>query len=92
MILLICLSYTIATFAGKNIKQKGVASYVTRPVSTPIYYPRHSSFTIGLHGQNWVKMMYFWPEIIRELLRFYRQKLPDHIRGMRAENLIQSAF
>jgi hypothetical protein len=92
LILLICLSYTIATFAGENIKQKGVASYVTRPSSTKRTYPRHSSFSIGLHGNFWVNQMSFLPELIQELLRFSRHKLPYHLKGLRAMFLIQSAF
>lgn len=59
LILLICLSYTLATFAGENIKQKGVASYVTRPSSSKRTYPRHSSFSIGLHGNYWANAMSF---------------------------------
>ncbi|WP_424094754.1 hypothetical protein [Moorena producens] len=44
LVLLICFSYTIAIFAGENIKQKGVASYVTRPVSTPRANPMTQQF------------------------------------------------
>ena len=92
LILLICLSYTITTFAGENIKQKGVASYVTRPSSSQRTYPRHSNFSIGLHGNCWANAISFLPELIQELLRFSRHKLPYHLKGMRAMSLIQSAF
>ena len=92
LILLICLSYTIATFAGETIKQKGVAKYVTRPTETDRTYSRHSSFSIGLHGNNWVNQMSFLPELIQELLRFSRHKLFYHLKGMRAISLIQSAL
>ena len=92
LILLICLSYTIATFAGETIKQKEVAKYVTRPTETHRTYSRHSSFSIGLHGNNWVNKMSFLPELIQELLRFSRHKLSYHLKGMRAISLIQSAL
>ena len=92
LILLICLSYTLATFAGENIKQKGVASYVNRPRECQRTYPRHSSFTIGLHGHCWVNSMSFLPELIQELLQFSRHKLTHHLKGMRAISLIHSAF
>ena len=92
LILLISLSYTLTTFAGEIIKQKGVAKYVTRPSSSRRTYPRHSSFSIGLHGQNWVNKMSFLPELIQELLQFSRHKLPYHKRGLRAMSLIQSTF
>lgn len=89
---MICLSYTIAILTGENIKQKDVAKYVTRPTQTPRTYPRHSSFSIGLHGHNWVNQMSFLPELIQELLRFSRHKLTDHLKSMRAISLIQSAL
>lgn len=92
LILLICLSYTIATFAGENIKHKGVASYVTRPTLNRRAYSRHSSFSIGLHGNCWVNLMSFLPELIQELLQFSRHKLTHHLKGMRAISLIHSAF
>ena len=92
LILLISFAYTLATFAGENIKKKGVASYVTRPSSNQRAYPRHSSFSIGLHGICWVNAMSFLPELIQELLRFSRHKLTYHLKGMRAMSLIQSTF
>ncbi|NEP34873.1 IS4 family transposase [Moorena sp. SIO3B2] len=92
LILLICLSYTIATLTGETIKQKGVAKYVTRPTETHRTYSRHSSFSIGLHGHNWVNQMSFLPELIQELLRFSRHKSSYHLKGMRAISLIQSAL
>ena len=92
LILLICISYTLATFSGENIKQKGVASYVIRPSSSKRTYPRHSSFSIGLHGNCWINPMSFLPELIQDLLRFSRHKLPYHLKGLRAVSLIQSAF
>ena len=92
LILLICFAYTLATFAGESIKRKGVAKYVTRPSSSQRTYPRHSSFSIGLHGNCWVNAMSFLPEMIQELLRFSRHKLPYHLKGLRAMSLIQSAF
>jgi hypothetical protein len=52
LILLISLSYSFSTLSGKNIKSKGVAKYVVRPSETPRSYRRHSSFSIGLHGES----------------------------------------
>ncbi|NER26711.1 MAG: hypothetical protein F6J89_03550 [Symploca sp. SIO1C4] len=89
---MISFAYILATFAGESIKQKGVASYVTRPSSNQRAYPRHSSFSIGLHGNCWANVMSFLPEMIQELLRFYRHKLPYHLKGLRAMSLIHSAF
>lgn len=59
VILLICLSYSFSTFAGESIKSKGIAKYVTRPTEPQRKYRRHSSFSIGLHGQNWLDSITF---------------------------------
>ncbi len=70
IILLICLSYSFSTLAGKTIKSKGVAKYVTRPTEAGRTYRRHSNFSIGLHGQNWLDSMAFFQDVVRELICF----------------------
>ncbi len=55
MILLITLAYSISTLSREFIKQKGIAKYVSRPTELKRFYRRHSSFSIGLHGQNWIE-------------------------------------
>ncbi|OLT67060.1 hypothetical protein BI334_20400 [Moorena producens 3L] len=65
LILLICLSYTLANFNGQYIQQKWLASYVNRPSYHSIFYRRHSSFYIGLHGKNWLDSMSFVSELIQ---------------------------
>lgn len=92
IILLICLSYSSVTFSGQTIKTKGVAKYVTRPTETKRTYRRHSSFSIGLHGQNWLDSISFFQDVVRELLSFYPHKRPYYLQGMRAASLVQSAF
>lgn len=54
LILLISLAYCLPTFKGQSIQKKAVAQYVTRPTEPGRTYRRHSSFSIGLHGQNWL--------------------------------------
>ena len=92
LILLICLSYSLSTFIGQSIKSKGISSYVCRPNEQKRIYPRHSSFAIGLHGQNWLDSRAFFQDVVRELLRFSTHKLPDHLKGMRAVSLIQCSL
>ena len=92
LILLISLAYCLSIFKGKSIKNKGVSNYVTRPTEPGRTYRRHSSFSIGLHGQNWVDSMVFFQDVIPELLRFSTQKNDYYRRGMRAVSLIQSAL
>ena len=92
LVLLICLSYSLSTFVGQNIKSKGVAKYVSRPTERERNYRRHSSFSIGLHGQNWLDSIVFFQDVVQELLHFSSHKLPDYLKGMRAVSLIQSTL
>ncbi len=92
IILLICLSYSLSTFAGQNIKSKGVAKYVSRPTETQRTNRRHSSFSIGLNGQNWLDSMAFFRDVVQELLCFSSHKMSYYLEGMRAVSLIQSSF
>lgn len=92
LILLICLSYSLSTLVGQSIKSKGVSLYACRPSEPKRIYPRHSSFAIGLHGQNWLDSMSFFQDVVWELLRFSTHKLPYYLKGMRAVSLIQSSF
>lgn len=92
LILLITLAYCLSIFNGKSIKNKGLANYVTRPTESGRSYRRHSSFSIGLHGQNWVDSMVFFQDVVQELLRFSTQKNDYYRQGMRAASLIQSTL
>ncbi len=92
LILLICLAYSYSTFSGKNIKSKGVAKYVTRPTEPQRNYPRHSSFSIGLHGQNWLDSITFFQDVVQELISFLPHKQSYYRKGMRAVSLIQQAL
>jgi hypothetical protein len=92
IILLITLAYSISTLSGQYIKQKGIAKYVTRPTEPKRVYPRHSSFSIGLHGQNWIESNTSFQEIVQELIRFSSDKNDYYRQGMRAKTLILQAF
>ena len=92
LIILICLSYSFATFSGQTIKSQGVAKYVTRPTEPKRTYRRHSSFSIGLHGQNWLDSLTFFQDEMAQLLSYSPHKLPHYLKGMRSISLIQSSF
>ena len=92
IILLICLSYSLSTFTGQNIKSKGVAKYVSRPTETQRKNRRHSSFSIGLNAQNWLESMAFFRDVVQELLCFSSHKMSYYRKGMRAVSLIQSSL
>ena len=92
LILLICLSYSLSTFIGQNIKSKGVAKYVSRPSEPKRRYSRSSSFSIGLSGQNWLDSIAFFQDLVLQLLQLSPHKTPYYFKGMRAISLIQSVF
>lgn len=91
-IILITLAYSISTFSGQSIVNKGIAKYVTRPTESNRFYRRHSNFSIGLHGQNWVESNTFFQDTVRELIRFSTAKNDYYRQGMRAKALIEQAF
>ena len=91
-IILITLAYFISILSGQFIKQKGVTKYVTRPTESGRFYRRHSSFSIGLHGQNWIESNAFFQDVVQELIRFSTAKHDYYRKGMRAKTLILLAF
>jgi len=90
--LLIALAYTCAVIQGEKIKTMGVQKYVGRLTECGRSIRRHSSFWIGLYGQCWVIGMEFCQDIISELMRIRRNKLPFFQRGLRAMSFILSMF
>ncbi len=86
------MAYCLSIFNGKSIQNKGISNYVTRPTEPGRTCRRHSSFSIGLHGQNWVDSMAFFQDVVQELLRFSTQKNDYYRQGMRAAFLIKSAL
>ena len=92
IIILITLAYFISILSGQLIKRKGVANYVTRPTEPKRFYRRHSSFSLGLHGQNWIESNTFFHDAVQELIRFSTAKHDYYRKGMRAKTLIQQAF
>lgn len=91
IILLIAIAYTSATLQGQQIKRKGVQKYVGRVQEYGRIERRHSSFYIGLYGQNWVNFKDNCWELVMELLRLTPNKNKYYQRGMRAMRLILSA-
>jgi hypothetical protein len=92
LILLIAIAYSCAILQGKKIKNMGIKKYVGRLTECGRSIRRHSSFWIGLYGQCWVIGMEFVSEIVIELMKIRRNKLPFFQRGMRAMSLILSMF
>lgn len=90
IVLIIFLAYSLTTFQGKKIKDKAVQKYVARVKEPRRIYRRHSSFYIGLYGQNWVRFMAESWSLVQDLMRLNSHKLEHYLRGMRAMELIQS--
>lgn len=91
LILIIAFAYSLATFKGQNIKQKGVQKYVCRVKEYGRSKRRHSSFYIGLYGQTWVNFMADSWSQVEELMSLNSNKLEHYLRGLRAMNLIKNA-
>lgn len=92
IVLLIAIAYTCAGLAGQKIKQQGQQKYVNRLKELRRVEPRHSHFWLGLYGQMWIAGMEFCGDLVRDLMRTKRNKLPFYQRGLSAMNLIQQAF
>ena len=92
IILLVMIAYTTATFQGKKIKQMGLQKYVGRVEEFGRTVRRHSSFYVGLYGQTWVNFIEQCADAVVELMRLIRNKWKYYQRGLRAKELILSAF
>lgn len=69
IVLLIAIAYTTATMQGKKMKQMGIQKYIGRVKEAGRTQRRHSSFYIGLYGQNWVNFIDECAHIVAELMK-----------------------
>ena len=92
LVLLIAMAYTLATERGKRIRCKRVAPYIARTQEPGRMQRRHSDFWLGLYGSLWLESMQVWSDWAEQLMELKPQKRPFFQRGLRAMNLIQSAF
>ena len=92
LILLIAIAYSLATFQGQKIKNKGMQKYIGRIKEYGRVSRRHSSFYIGLYGQTWINFMESCWELVIDLMRLSSNKVEYYLRGMRAMELIQASF
>lgn len=90
--LLIAIAYTTATTQGRKMKQMGIQKYIGRVKETGQTERRHSSFYIGLYGQNWVNFMDGCADAVAELMKLNRNKRQYYQKGLRAMELILSAL
>lgn len=92
LVLLIAIAYTCAGLHGQKVKRLGQQKYISRLKELRRREKRHSSFWVGSYGMLWVAGMEFWSDLVRELMRIKRNKLPFFQRGLRAMTLIQPAL
>jgi hypothetical protein len=92
LILVIAIAYSCAVLPEQKLKQMVIKKYTGRLTECKRSYRRHSSCWMGLYGQSWVVGIEFCQEIVAELMRIRRNKLPFFQRGLRAMSLILSGF
>ena len=92
LLILISVAYTVSTFSGQKIKQKGIQQYIGRIKEGKRTMPRHSNFYIGLYGYNWLNFSPFLSQLIHQLMNLSPNKRPFYQQGQKAMSLILSAF
>jgi len=89
LILLIALAMTSAWLQGKRTKLQGQQKYVCRLTEPGRTRRRHSSFWIGLYGENWLIAFHSCQSWVEEMLNYTVNKKSFYQRGLRAITLIQ---
>ena len=92
LLIIVAIAYTSATLQGKQIKQMGIQKYIARPETKVKGQRRHSSFYIGQHLLNWLRLNQLCQEIVNELLQINRRWLRHYQKGQRAMELALSTF
>lgn len=92
LILLIALAMTSAWLQGQRTKLQRQEYYVCRTQEKARTRKRHSSFWIGLYGQNWIIAFHECQIWVEELIGSIRNKQAFYRKGLRAITLIQQAF
>ena len=88
LILLIAISYTISSFLGQKIKNKGVQKYILRTNEKGRKERRHSSFFVGLSMIYWAINDDFIWELVENLMSLNSHKLLYYQRGLKAMNKV----
>ena len=88
LILLIAISYTISSFQGQKVKNKGVQEYISRTNKKGRKERRHSSFFVGLSMIYWAINDDFIWELVENLMSQNCHKLIYYQRGLKAMNKV----
>ncbi len=92
LILLIAISLTSAWLQGQRTQFQRQQQYVCRSQEKGRTRKRHSSFWLGLYGQNWIFAFHECQVWVEQLISSIRNKQRFYQRGLRAMTLIQQAF
>ena len=92
LILLIALAMTSAWLQGQRTLLQRQQTYVCRTQEKGRTRKRHSSFWIGLYGQNWIVAFHECQVWVEELITSIRNKQAFYRKGLRAMALIQQAL
>lgn len=92
LILLIALAMTSAWLQGQRTQFQRQQQYVCRSQEKGRTHKRHSSFWIGLYGQNWIFAFNECQLWVEELIGSIRNKQGFYRQGLRAMTLIQQAL
>lgn len=89
LILLIAISLTSACLQGQRTLLQRQKTYVFRTQEKGKTRKRHSSFWIGLYGQNWIYAFHECQVWVKELISSIPSKQTFYRRGLIAMALIQ---
>lgn len=92
LMIVVAIAYTSATLQGQQIKRMGIQKYVARPETRVKGQRRHSSFYIGQHLLNWLRLHQLCQKTVDELLQINRRWLTHYKKGQRAIELALSIF
>ncbi|MDP8934650.1 MAG: IS4 family transposase [Cyanobacteriota bacterium] len=92
LMILSALAMTSAWLQGKRTKLQRQEKYVCRLQETGRTRRRHSSFWVGLYGENWLIAFDSCQEWVESMLSFVRNKKLFYQKGLRAIKLIGQAF
>ena len=92
LMIVVAIAYTSAILQGKKIKLMGLQEYVARPESKGKAQRRHSSFYVGQHLCNWLRLEELCRNIVNELLQINRRWCNHYKKGQRAIELALSTF
>jgi hypothetical protein len=83
---------TTAWLQGEKTSILGKSPYIGRPKKAGRTQRRHSNFSVGLYGHNWIVAFHECEESVEELVISVRNKRTFYQRGLKALTLIPQAL